>query len=591
MRFHLPPTAACAALAFAAAGATAQGFTFDARRTSLTAHYIVGYAAEYTSDTFSQTLDTVEPGFDFERARSGSIDSEYRGQAINGFGSYAIAQHYGVGADGLAIGGSAHNVVTRVQEELTAGARAISTLWLDFTLQQATPFTLNGMLEETAGTPLGTSVAEAAAIVVLENVAGSSGRWRYTEAGAFAAQGVLPPGRWRLYGSADTRNNGDAAFAAALALSPVSEPASGTLAAAGALALVLRRRRIAARATGVEPGATRVSAARGAKRNSAARIACVALLAAAGAAHAVPGAVDTLGQPEWFTTYRLLTPAGFGTFEIRDQDDAVNGTTAVFHSEGTMWDRSVANQQAVVTNNGVTYWSWAMGPTLEQAPTLTTVTGAVTSANVAQSFRKVEENAELRFTYTGGRLELFKHPEIGAPCEQGCAFAEVVWQVQVTRHDAPNAPLMTETGRAAMGILGGEFRFYSSQWASDGSPANPLWQWDCDRCDQPARNLATATLDAPFTGIVDLSAIPFDAQQPVDFTVTFSLWTTAYVTREWMGARAWARDPLAIDDGVSIAVSGLVPTNAPVAVVPEPGSWVLLLGGLAALAARRRHRA
>lgn len=558
--------AALALLALALPGAMAQDLVLDSRRSQISGNYLVGYATKYVSDTFSRNWDTEELSFEFETADSGSINDQYDDVTINGLGSYEVSQHYSVSAGGISLGGQAHNTLAAADDRLSAGARATSTLWLDFVVPEASSFSFSGFIDVTPGAAVGGVNAVATGTVILERVSGGNARWAFDTPGAFATAVTLQPGDWRLYGNAHTRLNGDAIFSAALTLSPVPEPARWALCLAGLLPLSLRRRRSVAGAA-----------------------AATAALLAAGPAAAVPGAVNTLGQPDWYTTYHLLTPAGFGTYEIKDHDDAVNGTTAVFHSEGTMWDRRVANQQAVVTNNGVTYWSYAMGPMLEQAPALNTVTGAVTTADVVQSFQKVDAGAELRFTYTGGRLQLFKHPEIGAPCEQGCAFAEVVWQVQVTLNSDPNTPVMTETGRAAMGILGGQYRFYSSQTASDGSPANPLWQWDCDNCGGTARNLATATLQTPFTGIVDLSAIPYDAQQPVDFTVTFSLQTTAYINREWMGAEAWARDPLSVgDEGVSIAVQGLLPTNSPVSAVPEPQTWALMLAGAAWIAWRRR---
>lgn len=566
-KISLHTRAALAAVMLAAPCAQAQELSISKRQSQLSGNYLVGYATVGISGTFSQTWVSPETSFEFATADSDSIDEPYNTEIqVTGLGSYDISQSYSVSAPRIEIGGQSHNTLAS-HSPVSGGARGTSTLWLDFNLSSASSFSFSGNLDATPGAAVDGVAAVATSTLILERAAGGNERWAFNTPGAFGIGGQLPAGDWRLYGNAHTRLNGDAIFTGTLVLSPVPEPAGWSLAMAGLLPLsvVLRRRRRA-----------------------------VATLAAAGAlaagpALAVPGDVNTLGQPEYYTTYRLLTPQGYGAFDIKSQDDAINGSVYVVAGTGTMWDRSVANQQAVVVNNGVTYYAGAMGPTLQQAPELTTVTGAITTVDIFQSFQKASADAQLSFTYTGGKLQLFKDPELGPPCIQGCAFAEVVWQVSVTPNDTPGVPIMVESGRAAMGVLNSTYRFYSSQTASDGSPANPLWQWDCTGCERAARNVATATLQAPFTGIVDLSGVPFDAQNPVDFTVSFSLQTTAYVTQEFAGAKAWARDPLgAVDDGVALSVQGLVPTNMPVGVVPEPQTWALMLAGAAWIAWRRR---
>lgn len=561
----LRTAAALAALAFAAPSALAQQISLIDRRTQLSANYLVGYATVSVSDVFNRTWDDLATSFQFATADSGSINDVYDNKPVQGLGSYDISQSYNIGERRIELGGEAHNTLAAAASYVSAGARATSTLWLDFNLSSPSGFSFSGQLDTTPGHAVGGTDAVATSTLILERRSGGNQRWAFDTPGAFNISGQLLAGDWRLYGNAHTRLNGDAAFSGALVLSPVPEPATWMLAMAG-LPLLLRRAAW--------------------RRRAGAAV----LLGATASALAAPGAVNTLGQPEYYTTYRLITPGGRGAFDISSHDDAINGTTAVFTSTGTMWDRSLANQQAVVTNNGVTYWSYAMGPTLQQAPEPTTVTGAITTADVFQSFQKVSADAELRFTYTGGKLELFKDPEMGPPCGPGCMFAAVTWRVTVTLNSDPNTEVMFERGHAALVVGGGnDVELITSQDALDGSPVNPLWQWDCTGCHRPPRNVATATLQAPFSGIVDLSAVPYDPQRPVEFTVGFSLTTTAFITQSHVGARAWARDPLgAADDGVSLAVQGLLPTNAPVVAVPEPQSWALMLGGAAWIAWRRR---
>jgi hypothetical protein len=325
------------------------------------------------------------------------------------------------------------------------------------------------------------------------------------------------------------------------------------------------------------------------------RLVAALLLATTGAttAMAAGSGVDTMGDPNFYTSYRLITyTAGFGQFDISSHDEAVNGETFVYTSIGQLWNGQVANQNAVVTNNGATYWTNSMGPTLTSTPAPDTPVGSITSVLVEQSFVKTSADAQLSFTYTGGLLQLYRDVEARPPCVAGCAYADVAWRVEVVINSAPELELMHETGRAAMAIQDDTFKLFVSQSALDGTPVNPLWNWGCTRCGtSPAYGLAAATLDAPYTGIVDLSSIPFDpAFPPIEFTVRFWLDTTTNINEPYVGATAWAKDPLSFGDsaGVGLTVQGLLPTNNAISAVPEPAAWLLLVLGVPVLLRRRQ---
>jgi hypothetical protein len=322
---------------------------------------------------------------------------------------------------------------------------------------------------------------------------------------------------------------------------------------------------------------------------------CMPALAglAAGAALAGgSGGVNTMGDPDYYTRYELLTPAGTGQMDISSHEDAVNGGTFVYTSIGRMWDGQYANQNAVVTNNGATYWANSMGPTFSTRPSADTPIGSENMVLVEQSFVKTSADARISFTYTGALLQLYRDVEIRPVCV-GCIYASVRWEVEVVANSAPDVVLMSEYGQASMEMFQDTFTFRSSQGALDGTPVNPLWSWSCSRCGaSPAYGLAAATLDAPFTGSVDLSSIPFDATQPAaEFTVRFWLDTTAYAYEAFVGATAWAKDPLSLgnDAGVGLTVQDLLPTNNPISAVPEPAAWLLLAIGIPALLLRRQQ--
>lgn len=313
------------------------------------------------------------------------------------------------------------------------------------------------------------------------------------------------------------------------------------------------------------------------------------------AAEAAGSAVNTMGSPYYDARYQTYDLGGALVDSIFvDNTGSSSGTIGTNAVIGSLWNSLPALQQAVVTNDGATFWSRASSPFLATPPDLDTVIQGETRVSVAQSFTKTRADAELRFTYSGGLLESFRDPELRPDCAGFvCTYAEVFWEVSLWRNDTANQPiLMWESSWARLLAQDGVFRFSHGQDALDGTPVNPLWSWDCARCDRPALGLAQARLRAPFTGIVDLSAIPFDpalAQQP-EFTVLFTLTAVTASETEWVGATAWARDPLDLgnDAGIGMTVLNLQPTNNPVGVVPEPGGALLMAAGAAALLAWRR---
>jgi hypothetical protein len=321
--------------------------------------------------------------------------------------------------------------------------------------------------------------------------------------------------------------------------------------------------------------------------------------AALTSAQAAGNAVNTMGAPYYKASYFTLNWLdAVVDGQIVDNADSTSSSLGVHTVIGSLWNSLPAIQQAVVTNDGATFWARASAPRLFSPPNDATAVGGITRATVAQSFTKSSADAQLRFTYSGGLLQSYVDAEVRPPCDAPgdgptdfCTFAAVMWDVSIRRNDTQDE-LMQESGFASLEASGGEFVFDSGQDALNGYPVNPVWSWDCPRCGMSALGLAEAKLQAPFAGIVDLSAIPFDpalAQQP-EFTVEFRLTAYAIGFAEWVGATAWARDPLDLgtDAGVGFTVLDLQPTNNPVGVVPEPATALLLAAGLCAVLARRR---
>jgi hypothetical protein len=249
-----------------------------------------------------------------------------------------------------------------------------------------------------------------------------------------------------------------------------------------------------------------------------------------------------------------------------------------------------------VFNQGNTYWIMGDTPTYTGAlpQPASNIVGGRASIDIWQSYRKTREDVDLHFTYSAASLQLYRDVEVGQTCNN-CILGQVGWSAEVYLNDLVGAPLWSQTQTATLVDDNGTLKLTVLDDHTGFGLVNPEWQWDCARCGGTALGLGTALLQTPYRGDIDLAGIGYNpalptTQQP-EFTVHYTMNWLAYDQGSWGKAKVFTRDPLGSDHtGVSFELDGLVPTDNPAGVVPEPGTWALMLSGLAGLGWRARRR-
>lgn len=301
--------------------------------------------------------------------------------------------------------------------------------------------------------------------------------------------------------------------------------------------------------------------------------------------------VSSIAIDSYDESLRLVRPL----FYVNSTEHGVNGdlTGRVNwpNPRGVFYSGSVS---AAVIDGGKPYWIEGESPIYTgplPQPVGTTI-GGVASLKISQSFRRERSDAQLDFTYTWGLLETYRDVEVGRNCAD-CTVAEVGWQVDLFLNDSA-ANIWSQSQFARLVNNDGDVSLTVGGSHSGIGIVNPDWSWVCGLCG-PVRELGVAQLTAPYTGHIDLRNIPYvpglPAESQVEFTVQFTMLWKAYDKGSWGQALAYVRDPLGDEDsGVSFTMDGLLPTNNPIGVVPEPAPWALWAAGLAAMAGLARRR-
>lgn len=324
----------------------------------------------------------------------------------------------------------------------------------------------------------------------------------------------------------------------------------------------------------------------------------VAVVTALGFTNVAHAASTAIGEPyyayflrEWYETNPAPQQNGA---ELRRVDSGVQsgGTLLRTHDMGQSVLGFPALGMVAGYDDGRTFWSQTLSPLRSGAER--NLIGGQAEINIAQSYRKDTADATLSFSFTAGKLQLL---EYGSQRGDGYSLsAYVTFAANLVDHGSAEL----RWSERQLASLYEEFNvrddrtdntwgFTRTQETGPTSSGMSPWQWNCDECGGPAYGFATATLQAPFAGVVDLSSIDVGDE----FTVSFYLMTSAFDARQGeTSALAYARDPLSTDDsGVGFTFAGLTPTDRPIiAVVPEPSSAALMLAGLALGGVMFAHR-
>lgn len=318
---------------------------------------------------------------------------------------------------------------------------------------------------------------------------------------------------------------------------------------------------------------------------------CLLLLLTLSTAHAGP-----IGNPwysieinAWDENYDNVD--SLHVFKTSDRD-AVDGNLAGGVTLGSYAKPpKQADLSAYVVNGGLPFWVDASSPRHTSTPLPAgTVIGGDVSVDVVQSYRKSSADASISFTYTGAFLELFRDVEFGQPCD-GCIRADLSFVAQVFLN-SDRSLVSTQTQYASLYDNNGTLALE----IGGNDAVNTPWQWTCDDCGSRLFYDGQATLDAPYTGQIDLSGIAFDTSLPPseqpEFTVQYTLTAIAFDEGRFSGAWAFGRDPLSSDDGgVAFSIDGVLPTDRPILpAVPEPATWALMLAGFGIVAGVARRR-
>lgn len=217
---------------------------------------------------------------------------------------------------------------------------------------------------------------------------------------------------------------------------------------------------------------------------------------------------------------------------------------------------------------GTTFWNYARSP--GGSPDLIgTPLGARSTLTLTQTFQVVDDDATLSFTISELAFDALDPP--GGPGNDGLSAYLSFDVIALDQNGDPFFYFLDETSLEGEGLA----------WEVDDLSGPLVTQIVAGGENQAS---ISVRLQAPFSQSIDLSSLHVRDI----FSVRYTILAEAIDTEQFDSRiSAFGRDPLDPGVGSFFEYSGLAPIAS---TVPEPGTAVLLLGGLAGLARSRFGR-
>lgn len=267
-----------------------------------------------------------------------------------------------------------------------------------------------------------------------------------------------------------------------------------------------------------------------------------------------------IGTPSYFWRFAEWSEHGPSLdvqHDIVDRGDQDGGTLIRTRHFGTSIYGTPAIGAAHAYDEGNIFWATAESP-LRGGPDRNVI-GGESAVVVWQTYSKDTAGAWLTFTFSSAWMELLDY---GTGRGDGYyPSASITFRVDAFHTDG-TPPVWTEIQNAFLGVdtkvLGDQTDNVWYLHAESETGLLPPWTWRCTECGDPAYGQITVALSPAYTGEVDLGAFRVGEE----FAVRFELITAAFDDAQGeTHARAYARDPLSSDQGLSFDLEGLTPTN------------------------------
>jgi hypothetical protein len=300
---------------------------------------------------------------------------------------------------------------------------------------------------------------------------------------------------------------------------------------------------------------------------------CVAaLLCMDGLAAAAP--LTHIGQPQYHWSFHDIVADGLGgvkpptlLFEDTKVGGALaDGVTFAPNSSGV----PTLHAEVFSKEGGMSFWTKTFSAPAQAFPFEGDTVGGVADLKIIQTFRKDAADGTVNMNIT----DLFlRARELNGPKFNEGLFGSVVFEMTLFDLSDPTTPVIDAFGNATQ-LYGRGLQWHMTN-------TGPL------QVDVTAGSLGSASVSVdllqPYVRPLNVSSIDVGEMVRVEFRVTTTAWDTVQFDSV---IQAFGRDPLSPAGGAFFEYEGFTPVG-PINAVPEPGTYALMLLGLALLACRK----